>query len=147
MSVGKLLLLDDLDVFKAGFFEYSRYGNETRTVERRIDDACAAVGFCGSEHGFLFDPFDKLSQDLVLDILDRARFQSRVEIDDLNVVENVCAFDQSQSFGCRRFGDLATVRAVHLVTVIFCGVVGRRHHNARSRAQTTHGVRQARRWH
>ena len=135
IAVGLFLFFNHGNVGVTGFLQGPQHRLQTRPVQRRVHDGYVLVDFRIAHHRLLLHFFHKGGVHLVRDPGNAAGFQPLFKSDPLAVREQVQLFNFAQHFVGRRGGHLAAVGPVHFVPIIFGGIVGGGHHDARRAMQ------------
>ena len=146
VSVRVALLGRDHDIGKAVLGKAARNAADPRAVERRIHDGNAAVDLA-REHGSGRHRVQIPADGLFTDPVNEAFLYSCFKIDTHDVRKRVNAVDGALNL-LRGFGrDLAAIRPVDLVAVVFRGIVARGEHDTAAAGKVPHRKRKRRRGH
>ena len=129
-AVRLFLLGDDANVGEPGFAQGAGDGFEASAVQGRIHNGEIAVDFIPEKDGLTLYLFGKGGEDFLRDVADQTGGEGCVKISPLDIGKNVQRVDLGKDSGGRLGSDLATVRAIDLIAVVFGWVVRGRNHDA-----------------
>ena len=161
ISVRLFLFFYYCDVGKTRLLQRAEHRLQARAVQRRVDNSAASVHgsrrSClpgrlircsrSAQHGLRLYRLHKRSVNLFPDVMNQAFFHAFFKAYLLHIRKDVKLLNFRENLTRRFRGDLAAVRTVYLVAVVFRRIVGSSHHDARRAAKLPHRKRKAGRGH
>ena len=147
MAIRLFLFRHHGDVGIARLTQGPQNRHQTGPVERGVDDGGTAVRRRIVKNALLFDLGNKAGQHLIPDFPNPALPETFLKFHAADIIKGIDPVNFCQNgFGCLR-GNLASIRSVDLIAIVFGRIVRGGHHDSGRTVQFTDGKGQARSGH